>query len=137
MDCDRGPCRLVCSASGRTPSSRGRSYPPAGRAVSGPGSAPPRLAPCRARAGRGRAPRPSCESQFRRGKPLSFPLQTCTKRTPRGQAFLREVEALLLRIDLLRPRRRAALEPVELFDVLRLLRKIERLGGGELHLRRQ
>ena len=28
----------------------------------------------------------SCESQLRRGKPLSAPLQTCTKRTPRSSS---------------------------------------------------
>ena len=30
--------------------------------------------------------RSSCESQLRRGKPLSAPLQTCTKRTPRSSS---------------------------------------------------
>ena len=77
---------LRAAASGRTRSSTGRSCRRAGRAASDPESAPPRRAPCRAPAGRDRASTSSCESQLRRGKPLSLPLQICTKRTPRSSS---------------------------------------------------
>ena len=84
----------------------------------------------------------SCESQLRRGKPLSLPApdlheaHAALQQPPRGQALAAEVVHLLRGVDLLRPcpSRRGRVPYISRI-VRRLLGNVERFRRGELHLR--